>query len=96
MEAHQKTQGDDDNTPGNTKDDGEPVEVSLSNTRRAQPGAHAAAEHVGKTTAPSLVQQDQESEQKAGDSQQDLQDDMKNVHDGLSKVGIAGDRAVTD
>jgi hypothetical protein len=37
------------------------------------------------------VQQDKQRQQKAGDAQEDLQNDMKNVHDGLSEEnGIAG------
>ena len=55
-----------------------------------RPGAHAAAEHVGQTAATSLVQQDEQGQQEAGDAQQHLQNDMKNVHDGLSEDGDCG------
>jgi hypothetical protein len=30
------------------------------------------------------VEEDEQRQQEAGDAQEDLQDDMKNVHDGLS------------
>jgi hypothetical protein len=31
------------------------------------------------------VEQDEQGQQEAGDAQEDLQNDMKNVHDGLSE-----------
>jgi hypothetical protein len=42
------------------------------------------------------VEQDEQGQQKAGNAQQDLQNHMKNVHDGLSKVGGCGSVPVPD
>ena len=89
-ETHQQAERNNDDAPGDAKDHRETVEVALGDAGGAEAGAHAAAEHVGQAAAASLVQQDEHGQQEAGDAQQHLQDDMKNVHDGLSEEGIAG------
>ena len=71
--------------PGDAEDDREAVQVPLGHAGGAESGAHAAAEHVGQTAATALVEQDEQGQQEAGDTQEDLQNDMKNVHDGLSE-----------
>ena len=93
-EAHQQAERDNNNAPGNPEDDREPVEVAFGHAGRAQARAHAAAEHVRQTAAPSLVEQDEQRQQEAGDAQEDLQNDMKNVHDGLSEVDDCGGQAL--
>jgi hypothetical protein len=39
------------------------------------------------------VEQDEQGQQEAGDAQEDLQNDMKNVHDGLSEDWECGSLA---
>jgi hypothetical protein len=40
---------------------------------------------VNQSPAPSFVKEDQQRQQEAGDAEQNLENDMKNVHDGLSE-----------
>ena len=62
------------------EDDGDPVEVSLGHAGRAEAGRDATAEHVGQTAAAALVQQDEQRQQEARETEQDLQDDLENLH----------------
>jgi hypothetical protein len=39
------------------------------------------------------MEQDEQGQQEAGDAQEDLQNDMKNVHDGLSEDRKCGNLA---
>ena len=84
-EPHDQAEADDHEAPRDTKNDREAVQVPLGHPGGAKAGAHAAAEHVGQTATTTLVEQDEQGQQEAGDAQEDLQNDMKNVHDGLSE-----------
>ena len=47
---------------------------------RAEAGRDAAAEHVGETATATLVQQDEQRQQEARETEQHLQDDLENLH----------------
>ena len=59
--------------------DGEAVEVALREARRAERRGHAAAEHVGQAATATLVEQDEEGQQEAGDAEQHLQDELEDL-----------------
>ena len=60
--------------------DGDAVEVALGDAGRAEAGRDAAAEHVGQAAATALVQQDEQGQQEARETEQHLQDDLENLH----------------
>ena len=62
------------------EDDRDAVEVALGDTRRAEVRRDAAAEHVGEAAAATLVQQDEQRQQEARETEQHLQDDLENLH----------------
>ncbi len=74
--GHDQAEANDDSTPHESKDHREAVEVTLGYTRGTKVGAHAATKHVRQTAATALVQQDQQGQQQAGDTQKDLQGDL--------------------
>ena len=80
MELGNEAKDHDARDPQEAQDDGDAVQVALGNTGRTKGGGHTAAEHVGDAAAATLVQQDEKRQQKAGNTQQYLHDDLENLH----------------
>jgi hypothetical protein len=81
-----KAQNHDARNPDQAQDDSDAIEITLSNTGGTKGGTHAATKHVGNATSTTLVEQDKQGEQEASDTQNHLQNNLKNLHDSfLSK-----------
>src|SRR5699024_5009727 len=63
--------------PRDRDPDGEAIQVALGHARGARGGGDTATEHVGQTTAATLVQQDEHAGEQAEDGQQDLKDELQ-------------------
>src|SRR5699024_10048995 len=63
--------------PRDRDPDGEAIQVALGHARGARGGGDTATEHVGQTTAATLVQQDEHDGAQAEDGQQDLKDELQ-------------------
>src|SRR5215470_12782884 len=90
----EQAEQDDHDRPDDPDRDGESVQVALRDAGAAQAGGHAAAEHVGQAAASTLVQEDEQGQEEAGQHQQHLQRDADNGHDRprSRQVVLAGDR----
>src|SRR5918995_3796953 len=80
VELGDESEHHDARDPHQGEDDRDAVQVALSNTRRAEARRDAAAEHVGQTATAALVQQDEQRQQEARETEQHLQDDLENLH----------------
>lgn len=79
-ELRDQAEYDDAREPDEPQDDRDAVEVAFRNTRCAQVGCHAAAEHVRQPASAALVQEDEEGQQEARKAKHNLQHDLKNLH----------------
>ena len=79
-EAGEEADRDNGEHPDDRDDDRETVEVSLGNTARTESRRDPATEHVRQSPAASAVQKNRHREQDAGNREDDLNDDVKNVH----------------
>src|SRR5690348_6539392 len=74
VELGDESERDDARDPHEPEDDRDAIEVALGDARGTEAGRHPAAEHVGKTAAAALVQQDEQRQQEAREAEQHLQD----------------------
>src|SRR5690606_16435459 len=83
-ELGEKPQHHDGEEPRDAEPDRDAVEVALRDARGAEVARRAATEHVRQAASATLVQQDEQRQQEAGDSEQDLERDLhdrpENIH----------------
>src|SRR5688572_29797599 len=80
VELGDEAQHHDARDPHECEDDRDAVQVALSDTRRTEARRDATAEHVRETATAALVQQDEQRQQEARETEQHLQDDLENLH----------------
>jgi hypothetical protein len=81
VELGDEAENNDAADPHECEDDRQPVEVSLCDTGCPQVRRDTASEHVGKASTSSTVQQDEQGQQEARDTEHNLQNDLKNFHE---------------
>ena len=67
--------------PDHTEDDGDAVQVALGNPRGTEIRCNSPSEHVGEPATSPAVQQDQQGKQKAREAEDDLERNLKNIHE---------------
>src|SRR6185312_4345776 len=80
VELRDESEHDDACDPYDAEQHRNAIEVALRNAGRSQVRRDATTEHVGEAATVTTVQQDQEGQQEAGDSEHNLQDDLENFH----------------
>lgn len=80
IELRHQTEGNDDGNPQHRDDDGPTIQVLFRDTGRTRILGETAAEHIGQTAALALVHEDEQRQQDGRDDDDDLKNDLQNMH----------------